>query len=67
MWEFYNAFDAILGHKPAIQPPLFVQSLEEVQASVSITDDNQFLDAPTFSTFPDLFEDIQVDADDSTS
>ena len=66
MWEFYGAVDAILGHKPATQSPVVVQSLEEVQASASITKDSQLPDAPTCSTSPDLFEETQVDAYDCT-
>ena len=46
---------------------MVVQSLEEVQASASVTEDNQLPDAPTCSTSPDLSEETQVDADDSTS
>ena len=67
MWEFYDAIDAILGHKPATQPPVAVQSLEEVQAPASVTENNQLPDAPTCSTSIDLFEETQVDADESTS
>ena len=67
MWEFCNVIESIPGHKPATQPPVIVQSLEKVQASASVTEDNQLPDAPTCSTSPNLFEETQVDADDSTS
>ena len=64
-WEFYDATDAILGHKPATQPPVVGQSLEdEDQASASL---QQLPEATPQSSSHDIFERTQATPSTSTS
>ena len=39
-WEYYDAIDCVLGHKPSTQPAVVVDALEDIQVQDTQTDDD---------------------------
>ena len=39
-WEYYDAIDHVLGHKPSTQPAVVVDTLEDIKVQDILTDDN---------------------------
>ena len=49
-WDYYDAMDCVLGHKPSTQPAVVVDILEDTQVQDTQTDDDQLQETEVGAT-----------------
>ena len=66
-WDFFDPINAILGHKPATQPPVVIQSIaegEDQEAGASLPQDAGLYDTPVCSSSQTMLKELQLQLPD---
>ena len=53
-WDYYDAMDGVLGHKPSTQPAVVVDTLEDSQVQDTQVDDDELQQTDMIATLTSL-------------